>query len=267
MNILSDLIITKIYSVMDIYTENGIRGKRTNRERWGIIIKYEGETVYTSKGAYYISNINNIAVLPKGCSYEWQCTDAGHFKVVEFESEMEYNGIFTIHVKDSEKILNLFKKMEYMYTVKTVNYKLENIRDAYSVLLNLAQSAKNKYQPSEKYRKISPAVEYIAKYYNTGITNEKLASLTGLSVVYFRKLFTEYFGTSPIAYVQELRIKKAKEMLESDYGSISDIAESLGYQNIYDFSRVFKKFVGISPSKYKKQAEPALMSHSEFIQT
>ena len=57
-------------------------------------------------------------------------------------------------------------------------------------------------------------------------------------------------GTSPISYVHELRIKKAKEMLKSDYGSITDIAQSLGYLNIYDFSRTFKKYVGISPSKY-----------------
>jgi len=41
-------------------------------------------------------------------------------------------------------------------------------------------------------------------------------------------------------------------MLNSDYGSISDIAQSLGYLNIYDFSRAFKKYVGISPSKYEK---------------
>ena len=38
-------------------------------------------------------------------------------------------------------------------------------------------------------------------------------------------------------------IKKAKEMLKSDYGSISEIAESLGYLNIYDFSRIFKKHI------------------------
>ncbi|MBO5199079.1 MAG: helix-turn-helix domain-containing protein [Lachnospiraceae bacterium] len=44
------------------------------------------------------------------------------------------------------------------------------------------------------------------------------------SAFYFRKLFTEVLGTSPIAYVHELRIKKAKEMLKSDYGSITDAA-------------------------------------------
>jgi len=80
--------------------------------------------------------------------------------------------------------------------------------------------------------------------------NEDLAKLTGLSTIYFRRLFTEVFGVSPIAYVHKLRIKKAKEMLKSDYGNITDIAQSLGYLNIYDFSRAFKKHTGISPSKY-----------------
>ena len=48
----------------------------------------------------------------------------------------------------------------------------------------------------------------------------------------------------------ELKMKKAKEMLKSDYGSITDIAHFLGYLDIYDFSRVFKKHTGIPPSKY-----------------
>ncbi|MBR3941740.1 MAG: helix-turn-helix transcriptional regulator, partial [Clostridia bacterium] len=53
-----------------------------------------------------------------------------------------------------------------------------------------------------------------------------------------------------IAYTHNIRIEKAKEMLKSDYGTISDIAQSVGYPSIYDFSRAFKKHTGISPSKY-----------------
>ena len=93
-------------------------------------------------------------------------------------------------------------------------------------------------------------MEYIEKNYKTNIKNDELASLCRLSVVYFRKLFTEVTGTSPIAYIQETRIKKAKEMLKSDYNSIAEISKSLGYSNIYHFSREFKKHVGIPPSKY-----------------
>jgi len=57
-------------------------------------------------------------------------------------------------------------------------------------------------------------------------------------------------GVSPITYAKQLRIEKAKEMLKSDYGTLSDIAQSLGYSSLYDFSRDFKKHTGVAPSKY-----------------
>lgn len=71
--------------------------------------------------------------------------------------------------------------------------------------------------------------------------------------VYFRKLFCEIYGTSPIKYVNNLRIKKAKEALGSDYSSISDIALMLGFNNIYEFSRAFKAHTGSSPTEYAKK--------------
>ena len=71
-----------------------------------------------------------------------------------------------------------------------------------------------------------------------------------MSTVYFRKTFTEVMGLSPIAYVQRLRMEKAKEMLRSDYGTLTELSLSLGYPSLYDFSRAFKKHVGVAPSKY-----------------
>ncbi len=56
-------------------------------------------------------------------------------------------------------------------------------------------------------------------------------------------------------YVKSLKIKKACEMLGGDFGSITDISVSLGYPNIYDFSRDFKTHTGISPLKYAKGAK------------
>lgn len=117
----------------------------------------------------------------------------------------------------------------------------------------MLKTIEKKYVPSDREQKISKAIEYIAQNYNKHIRNDELADVSDLSVVYFRKLFKDTMGMSPIRYVRMFKIKKAKEMLKSDYSSITDIAFSLGYNNIYEFSRDFKKCTGISPSKYKKQ--------------
>ncbi len=250
LEILSDLIITKVYSATTMYTEKNAKTKRNNRQNWAIVIKYEGETLYDTGRKIYLSNINNLVILPKGCSYEWCCTNSGHYSIIEFESKLTCNDIFVFPVKNSEKILKLFKELEYKRTLRKSMCEAESIRDTYSIILMLTQAVPEKYLPIEKRNKISPALDYIAKNYNTDIKNDDLAQITGLSTVYFRKLFTDIIGISPINYIHELRIKKAKEMLKSDYGSITDIAQSLGYLNIYDFSRAFKKYVGVAPSKY-----------------
>ena len=86
--------------------------------------------------------------------------------------------------------------------------------------------------------------EYISRNYHKNITNEELASLTGLSAVYFRKLFTDVMGISPIAYVHEIRIRKAKGMLKSDYGILSDLAQTLGYSGLLTFRGTSKNIPG-----------------------
>lgn len=249
-DILSNLIITKVYSVTTLHSEKDTKIKRNNRSCWAVVIKYEGETIYTSHKKTYLSDIHHLVVLPKGCTYEWHCTHSGHYSIIEFKSELVCNDIFSFTVNNSEKILKIFKELEYKRTLSNPMYEMESIRDTYSIVLMLTKSMHKKYLPIAKKSKITPALEYIANNYNQNIKNDVLANLCNLSTVYFRKLFTEIMGNSPISYVHELRIKKAKEMLKSDYGSITDIAESLGYLNIYDFSRTFKKYTGVSPSKY-----------------
>lgn len=64
--ILSNLVITKIHSISTMYTEKKTGSRRENRPLWAFVVKYEGETRYVSGGKEYVSNINNIVVLPKG---------------------------------------------------------------------------------------------------------------------------------------------------------------------------------------------------------
>ena len=246
---LSHLIIKKVVSVTSMYTEEGTKIKKRKRPGWAIVIKYEGETVYSQNGKDFISDAEHILILPNGCEYEWQCTKSGHFIIAEFDCDAEYGEIIQFAVKSVEKYLQQLQRLEYMLTFESPVNAIEAVRDVYSIILSLVQNPKG-YMPSDKQNKITPVLEYIAKNYNTPLKNEQLAKIAGVSCVYFRKLFAEVTGESPIAYAHSLRIKKACEMLKSDYGSIADIAHTLGYPNIYDFSRDFKKHTGKPPSKY-----------------
>jgi len=139
-------------------------------------------------------------------------------------------------------------RLEFARNRKTPTTEMESIRDLYSILLQAARASE--YLPTKKQERVAPAVEYISQNYTKPITNRELAALTGLSTVYFRKLFTEVMGTSPMVYARRLRIEKARELLQSDYGTLTDLAQSLGYASLYDFSRDFKKHTGTAPSHY-----------------
>ena len=252
-DVLSDLVITKVNHASAIYTPKNASARREARERWAIIIKYEGETYYTANGKSFLSDINHITLLPRGCAYEWKCTESGHYSVVEFESDLTYGEPITFPVRHGEKILKLMKELEYKMNIRSFTLKGEIIRDTYSIILTLLQSSSEKYVPNSKQQKLRPAIEYISQNYDKNITNDTLAQISEMSTVYFIKLFTEVMGTSPIAYARGLRIEKAKEILRSDYAALSDVAQALGYPNLYDFSRDFKKHTGIAPSRYESR--------------
>ena len=78
-----------------------------------------------------------------------------------------------------------------------------------------------------------------------------MAAMTPYSTVWFRKVFREVTGMSPIRYIRTAKMNKAKDMLESESSSVTDIAYAPGYNDVYEFSRDFKKQVGVSPSRYK----------------
>jgi AraC-like DNA-binding protein len=101
---------------------------------------------------------------------------------------------------------------------------------------------------SDKY--INSAITYMEYSYMNGITASDVSGYLGIERTYFYRIFKESLGISPTEYLLNLRIEKAKEILKSDHESLSDIALALGYSNLFDFSRDFKKHTGVAPSKY-----------------
>ena len=85
-------------------------------------------------------------------------------------------------------------------------------------------------------------------------TVTRMARLAGLSTPHFAELFREWTGSPPIAFLTRLRLQRACSILERESVSIEETARRVGYDDPYYFSRVFRKYLGVPPSAYRKEA-------------
>lgn len=85
---------------------------------------------------------------------------------------------------------------------------------------------------------------------------EDLATVAGLSRYHFAKKFKAVTGTSPMRYFSELKIKLACRQLDTSTATVRSIAQSLGFDDPYYFSRLFKKVMGVAPSDYRDSHPP-----------
>lgn len=257
-SVLSSLVITKIHTASIIFSDTGTANTRICRPNWAIVYKFEGETRYTSGGKQHISNSGNFAVLPKGSRYDFRCTERGRFFILEFEAEPEFPTVRCFPLPpDGGRMMQQCLALQELWMLKKPGYLPELYCAVYGLLLWLYSSCTSEtyrtphpYMPQDKLARLRPALDWLTQNCTKPVRNETLASLTSMSTVYFRKQFAEAYGISPIRYQHRLRMEKAKELLRSDYGSIADVAQSLGYLNIYHFSKAFKQHTGLSPTAY-----------------
>ncbi len=94
---------------------------------------------------------------------------------------------------------------------------------------------------------------YIEQKYKTQLRLEKLASIAGLSVSRFSAEFKRLFDDSPINYGLRLRMQEAHYLLLDVNKSVGEVADETGFKDIFHFSKLFRKYWGLSPSSLKKR--------------
>ncbi|MFK7691844.1 helix-turn-helix transcriptional regulator [Paenibacillus sp. HJGM_3] len=94
--------------------------------------------------------------------------------------------------------------------------------------------------------------DYLEAHYERDITLDAIAERLNISRSYLSTYFKEKTGTYFVDYVNSVRIRKAKQLLQKPDIRIQDAAALVGYQNINSFNRMFKKFTGVTPSEFRK---------------
>jgi AraC-like DNA-binding protein len=105
---------------------------------------------------------------------------------------------------------------------------------------------------SKKIMQLKKVLEVIEESYSSAITLEDLSKVVGMSPKYFCKFFSEMTHRTPINYLNYYRVECASYQLLTTELSITDIAYNCGFNDLSYFIKSFKKYKGITPSKYLK---------------
>lgn len=105
-------------------------------------------------------------------------------------------------------------------------------------------------QVKKRILMINESIYFIHRNYFKKITVSELANLVNLSTSRYSALFRELMGVSPQQYIIKFRLKKARELMQYSNLTIGQVAKSVGFDDQFNFSKLFKKYENLTPSQY-----------------
>lgn len=127
--------------------------------------------------------------------------------------------------------------------------RLESMGIIYQMLGRFIKESKHKFQSTDP--RIVKVLKILANNIGEQHKVEELACVACMSTDHFIRLFKHEVGCTPIQFVIEKRLMKAKLMLASENIPTKEIAYALGYDDVSYFTRLFRKHEGITPRQYR----------------
>ena len=234
--------------------QSAISGSFTARPTAALIFKLSGESVYRFKDFSLRLSRGEVLYIPKGSRYSYGKTSAtdSRYVLINFlaenapekpekcrlESVMDFDAFCQALCRQS-----LLDTPQEQYRTMALFYRaLDGICEA------------EKHIDDGAMRLITPAVTCLQEHiYDPELRVGALHSLCGVSDTYFRKLFIGQFGVSPKQYVLQLRLRRAKDILNhGEYSSVSQVAKQVGFDDPLYFSKQFRKAYGCAPTAIRR---------------
>lgn len=219
----------------------------TVRKNWLIHYVASGYGIYKIKNKTYNVSQGEMFVIPpyEEAYYEADAKNPWCYMWIGFDAKDE----LTKHLKDvifcpeAEKVFNAMKGCADFSSGRS-HFLSARLWDLFAVLAEKENIKHDIY--------IQKALEYIHSKYMYDITIESLSKELNLERTYFSTFFKKRTGISPKRYLLKYRMNTAASLLMKNI-SVSVVASSVGYSDLYTFSKMFKKHFGLSPTAYVKQ--------------
>jgi AraC-like DNA-binding protein len=255
-----DLSLIKINVIFSRkYVDQFVHEQRSRSDN-GIVLVFGGRaTYYRDKQASMAVEKDQIFFLKQGSQYRRIADPEQPFEFILISYTMSEEGT-SLPFDEVNPVGNpayyraAFSEMLDVWTRKRLGYKLRCKAIMHDICYHLANDVVGRNMDDRAVAKLNPAIEYMEKHYRSDISIGELASRVNLSVSYFHRIFQETYGASPLQYLISIRVDMAKDLIRSGLYTMGEIADKVGYDDIYYFSRMFKKATGQSPTEYYKSS-------------
>lgn len=214
------------------------------RSHWVFHFVVSGKGIFQINGKQYTITGGMMFVIPPFAEtyYEADAQDPWEYIWAGFSGSPPLPLKDYYHIPQALFIFQHMKACHKLHGGKT-EFILAQLWALFSLLL---EEDRIKVDP------IDMALSLIHSQYMTPLTVQQMADTVHLERTYFSNIFSKRTGLSPQKYLIEHRLAQAKAFLSLGY-SVSTTAISVGYSDIYSFSKIFKQRFGIAPSHYQKE--------------
>ena len=216
-----------------------------------ISLRIKGDADFLHDDKRYSVKENELIFVPKNYGYTLHSKTSEKVIVIHFDSPSEYGEIQTFSPTDPEIFTSLFQQAVKVYSSRAVGYKHKLYALFYEILQNVElqqdKSYALKYDVSEQFQK---SVDYIrSNFSDSSLTIEELAKNCNVSATYFRKIFKKLMHVSPLKFLNDIRLSRARTLLKTGYYTVEQVAYDCGFNDSKYFSTCYKHKYGNSPGK------------------
>lgn len=146
----------------------------------------------------------------------------------------------------NRKKIKLFKSIDISVSYDEIILLLENFFDEISKIINTQVDKKNTII-------LEKVKAYVNEHYSEEITLSDIAQNLHLNYYYLSTYFKNHTSENLTTYINRVKIEKAKQLLKDSDASITEISKIVGFSDHNYFSKVFKKYVEVTPSAYRRK--------------
>ncbi len=239
------LIALDMVNVMRVQDRAGRRLVLEKRYASAVIVPLTGRIRFSHEAQTVLVDSAHPIFIPQGMSYLNECLESADSLLFNFMLVESLTEMWPLPAIDLAEAYARFDALELMLARRKPGDRAALLMELYA-LLNAFSCENRRTEPGEAL--IEPALRLMLEEYDRPeLDCAALAAAANVSDGYLRKLFRRHCGCTPFQYLTKVRMERARSLL-MERRPVKEVADSVGYSDIYQFSRAYRRWFGYPPT-------------------